>query len=93
MRSTLSFVRSFAGVAVRKLRAFGEMPGDAELKVEDLDPRMKFDVSEAWLNLHVFPQEIAKEIAAVKTNLDAFYVAIEDYNLTLGRRLVQRLPQ
>jgi hypothetical protein len=79
LRSTLSFVLQFSQVASQKLNTFHFTHSDQTLEVASLHPRMTFDVNEAWNNLDMFEPDVAKDIAEIKTNLDGFYVAIDDY--------------
>jgi hypothetical protein len=86
LRSTLSFVLQFTQVASKKLNTFRFARSDETLEIASLHPRMKFDVDEAWRNLDMFEPDVAKDIAQIKTNLDALYIAIDEYGETVWTR-------
>lgn len=78
LRATLQFVANFATASAQKVNAFLASKDQNVFEMQVLDPKIRFDVDEAWKNLDLFDEEVAKDIATIKTHLDAYYIAVRE---------------
>jgi hypothetical protein len=86
LRSTLTFVAQFAQSKADKIKAFRLGLGTDSISAADMHPRMVFSVDEAWKNLDMFEADVSKDIAEIKSLLDAFYIAVNEFGDAVWRK-------